>query len=116
MQGQTDAEAVAAASLGYHALADYLAKCAAQDAFILGRARAPKPQSHLEPVIKGTEDERKARVDAWARARDVTAGWHEETKTYRAVKHFGPVSYVVYMMPDPPVAREDAPVLEAVTA
>jgi hypothetical protein len=111
MQGLTPGETVAAASHGYRELADYLAAHAAEDCFILGRAEVPKPQSHLEPVVKGTEEQRKGRVDAWARARGVAAFWHEETGTYRAVKMFGAVSLVVYMMPDPlpaPAVREDA--------
>jgi hypothetical protein len=116
MEGMTDHEAAVAASLGYHELADYLAAHAEEDTFILGVGQAPRPQAHLVPVIRGTEEQRKARVDDWARVRHVAAFWHEETGTYRAVKMFGPVPYVAYMIPDPPASRDGADARKALAA
>jgi len=116
MEGMTEHEATQAATHGYHDLANYLAAHTDEDTFILGIGQAPKPQAHLVPVIRGTEDQRKAKVDAWARVRHVTAFWHEETSTYRAVMMFGPVPYIVYMIPDVPAPREDAPVREPIGA
>lgn len=108
MEGMTPPEAIRAASLGYHELGDYLAAHAEEDTFILEMGQSPKPQAHLVPVIRGTEEQRRARIDAWARVRHVVAFWHADTGSYRAVKFFGPVAYIVYMMPDVPAASEGA--------
>jgi len=64
------------------------------------------------------EEEGCAAVDRWARQHHATAGW--QGRTYEASVPFGALSFVVFWLrPEEalpaPAAREDAPVLAAVT-
>jgi hypothetical protein len=70
----------------------------------------PPPSVVYVPVSRGSEAERAAAVQAWAAAHNVTAGWDEKHHHYFARLPFGPLSFMVYMLPDPlpaPAARED---------
>lgn len=60
----------------------------------------PAPFTVYAPVTTGTEDERTAAVDAWAQAHHVPAGWDEDHHHYCAKLSFGPLTWMVYMMPD----------------
>jgi hypothetical protein len=99
----------AAVALAYRLIADFISTD--EDGPV------PPPTTVYVPVSKGTQDERAAAVQAWAAAHNVTAGWDEERHHYFAKLPFGPLSLMVYMLPDTlpaPAAREGAPVLEAV--
>ena len=94
---------------GYRDLAAYIDHHGTEDTDV-ARLRIPaKPQAHMVPVIHGSDEERRGAVDRFAELRGVRAFWDEGTGTYRAVKWFGPVAYVVYMFPDGHRAQHEAP-------
>jgi hypothetical protein len=71
----------------------------------------PPASTVYVPVSRGSEDERMEAVEAWAAAHHVTAGWDAGRHHYFAKLAFGPLSLMVYMLPDAlpaPAAREDA--------
>jgi hypothetical protein len=109
LQGRTEWETAqyaadhgksAAIAFGYRCLARYLHDCAAGDMQILGITQPVEPRPFMQPVTGGTDEERRARVDAFAARHGITAGTNEELGTYRAVLKFGPVEYVAYMIPE----------------
>ena len=90
----------AAVAIGYQLLARHLHACAAEDMALLGVTHPAEPRPYMQPVTGGTDEERKARVDAFAARHGVKAHADDATGTYRAVLSFGPCSYVAYMIPD----------------
>ena len=88
----------AAIAIGYQLLARHLTACAAEDMQILGVTELPDPRPYMVPVTRGTDEERKARVDAFAARHGVTAGYDDTTGTYRATVKLGLVTYVAYMI------------------
>ena len=66
------------------------------------------------PVTGGTDDERKARVDAWAARHGVKAATDEASGHYKAVLSFGAVRLEVYMIPDRTMADRLAALYSAV--
>jgi hypothetical protein len=99
-QYAADHGAGAAIGQGLRALGSLLCEHGARDAALLGIGRLPGPPAFLVPVMDGTEDERRARVDAFAAAHGVTARWHGATRTYRAKVMFGPVAYIALTRPE----------------
>lgn len=95
----------AAAGQGLSALGAHICDHGARDALLLGLPRLPGPGPYLIAVVDGTEAERRAKVDAFARAHHVTAAPDEATGTYRAVVMFGPVPYIAYTRPEGDLAR-----------
>lgn len=109
LQGRTEWEAdeyardhgkTAAMALGYQLLARHVIAWAAEDMQILGMAALPGQRPWTWPVTKGGDEERKARVDAWAARHGVTAHADESTGHYQADLTFGPHLIRVYMVPD----------------
>lgn len=109
LQGRTEWETAqyaadrgktAAQAIGYQCLARYLHDCAAEDMALLGVREPAEPRPYMQPVTGGTDEERMARVDAFAARHGVKAHADDVTGTYRAVLAFGPCSYVAYMIPD----------------
>ena len=104
----------AATALGYRLLAD----------FIRTDASGPVPSGGTvyAPVVLGSDEERTAAVDEWAEAHGVPAGWDDDHHHYGAKLTFGPVAYMVYMIPakrevqDSPPPREGERELEEVAA
>jgi hypothetical protein len=92
-QGKT-----AATANGQQLLARHINTCAAEDMEILGLTALPDPRPWTWPVTRGTSEERRARVDAWAARHGVTAGPDLVSGTYRATLKFGPVTLTVYTM------------------
>ena len=90
----------AAVAIGYQLLARHLHACAAEDMALLGVTHPAEPRPYMQPVTGGTDEERKARVDAFAARHGVKAHADDATGTYRAVLSFGPCSYEAYMIPD----------------
>lgn len=90
----------AAQAIGWQLLARHVNACAAEDMQILGIREIPEPRPQMWPVTGGTDEDRKARVDAWAARHGVKAGTDEASGSYRAVLGFGPVKVIVYMIPD----------------
>jgi hypothetical protein len=107
--GRTAAQAV-----GYQLIARHLYAFAAEDMKLLGLREIPEPRPQTWPVTGGTDDERIARVDAFAARHGVRAGTDEDSGTYRAVLAFGPVTLVVYMIPDRTMADRLAAIHKAV--
>lgn len=69
-------------------------------------------------AVTGTDEDRRAAVDAWAKAHHVPAAWHP-LLGYAARLQCGPLAVVVIAAPvsaDVPAPREDSPQLEAVAA
>jgi hypothetical protein len=104
----------AAVAIGYQLLARHLHACAAEDMALLGVTLPAEPRPYMQPVTGGTDEERKARVDAFAARHGVKAGPDDATGTYRAVLSFGPCSYVAYMIPDRTMADRLAALYENV--
>ena len=103
LEGRTDREAeqfAAAQAVGFQLIAHHIKICAAEDMQILGLAGLPEPRPEMWAVTKGTEEERRARIDAWAKRYGVKAGPDEASGQYRAVLGFGPKRLIVYMIPD----------------
>ena len=103
LEGRTDREAAqyaAAQAVGFQLIARHINACAAEDLEILGLAGLPEPRPEMWAVTKGTEEERKARIDAWAKRHGIKAGPDEASGQYRAVLGFGPKRLIVYMIPD----------------
>ena len=103
LEGRTDREAAqyaAAQAVGFQLIARHINACAAEDIEILGLAGLPEPRPEMWAVTKGTEEERKARIDAWAKRHGIKAGLDEASGQYRAVLGFGPKRLIVYMIPD----------------
>ena len=96
----------AATALGYKLLADFLRDD--EDGPL------PPASTVYAPVMAGSDEERMAVVDAWAALHKTSAGWDAEHHHYCAKLPFGPVSLMVYMMPDAPADRE--PVLAGTAA
>jgi len=90
----------AATAIGYQLLARHVNACAAEDMEMLGISKIPEPRPQMWPVTGGTDEDRKARVDAFATRHGIRAGTDETSGTYRAVLAFGPVALIVYMIPD----------------
>ena len=99
-QYAADRGKTAAMAIGQQLLARHIATCATEDMEILGLREMPEPKPYMIPVTKGTDEERKARVDAFAARYGVRAYADEAISQYRAVLGFGPVSMVVYMLTD----------------
>lgn len=94
----------AAIAIGYQLIARHINACAAEDMQLLGLAALPDPRPQQWPVTGGTDEQRRARIDAWAKRHGITAHPDEASGQYRAVLTFGPVSLMVYMIPDPVMA------------
>lgn len=90
----------AAIAIGFLALARYVRHHAAGDMAILGRAAMPEPAPYKFAVFGGTDEEQKARIDAWAKRHGVTAHTDRVSGHYEAVVSFGPVRLVAYMVPE----------------
>jgi hypothetical protein len=100
-QYQTDHGQRAAAALAYRLVADFIRTDE--------NGPVPPPATICVPVSRGSENERIAAVDTWAQAHHVTAGWDGDRHHYAAKLPFGPLTYMVYMLPDVlpvPAARE----------
>lgn len=95
----------AAMAIGYQLLARYIHDSGIEDMAILGVTIPAPPRAHMQPVTGGTDEERKARIDAFAARHGITAGPCDADGTYRAVLKFGPVHYVAYMIPDRTMAE-----------
>ena len=52
------------------------------------------------PVTGGTDEDRVAHIDAWAKRHGIKAGPDEASGRYQAVLGFGPVKVIAYMIPD----------------
>lgn len=104
----------AAQAIGWQLYARYLYAHAGEDMAILGIREIPEPRAQSWPVTGGTDEERRARVDAFAARHGITAGTDEELGTYRAVLKFGPVEYVAYMIPERVMADRLAAIHKAV--
>ena len=123
LKGRTDWEAkeyardhgrTAAQATGWQLLARHIWACAAEDMEILGLREIPDPRPLQWPVTGGTDEDRKARVDAWAARHGVTAHPDPASGQYKAVLEFGPVHLVVYMIPDLVMAQRLSALREAV--
>jgi hypothetical protein len=123
LQGRTDWETAqqaadhgksAAQAIGYRCIGRYLHEHAGEDMAILGLREIPEPRAQMWPVTGGTDEDRRARVDAWAKRHGVTAGDEEESGTYRAVLSFGPVRVIAYMIPDRTMDERLAAIRKAV--
>jgi hypothetical protein len=66
------------------------------------------------PVTGGTDEDRMARIDAWAQRHGITAGPDEASGRYQAVLGFGPVRVIAYMIPDRAMADRLAALYGAV--
>ena len=108
LKGRTEYEAgeyardhgrTAAMAVGQQLYARHLYACAAEDMEILGLREIPEPRPQKWPVTGGTDEECRARVDAWAKRHGVRAGTDEASGHYKAVLSFGPVRLEVYMVP-----------------
>lgn len=104
-QYAADRGRTAATAIGFQLLARHLHACAAEDMKLLGVTQPAEPRPYMQPVTGGTDEERKARIDAFAARHGITAGPYDEDGTYRAVLKFGPVTYVAYMIPDRTMAE-----------
>jgi hypothetical protein len=91
---------ITALATGFQFAARHIRKCGAGDMEILGRVRLPEPHPYMIPVIKGDDDERRARVDEWAARHGITAATDEATGHYRAELPFGPLKVIAYMVPE----------------
>ena len=109
LAGRTDYEArewaadhgrTAAIAVGYQLLARHVNACGTEDLELLGLREIPDPRPQMWPVTGGTDDDRRARIDAWAKRHGTTAGPDEDGGTYRAVLSFGLVKVIAYMIPD----------------
>lgn len=109
MEGTTARETALAICASYHALGDYFATMATEDSLILGAVFPPKVQPHLLPVVRGTDDQRKRRVETWAARHGVNAFWDEDSGTYRAVAMYGIVPLIAYMIPEGKRSGQDSP-------
>ena len=90
----------AAIAVSQQLFARHVNACAAEDMAILGMAKLPDPSPEMWPVTGGTDEDRKARIDAWAARHGVTAHPDEASGQYRAILGFGPKQLIVYMIPD----------------
>ena len=104
----------AAQEIGYRCMGRYLHAHAVEDMAILGLREIPEPRPQMWPVTGGTDEDRMARVDAWAKRHGVAAGTDEASGTYRAVLGFGPVKVIAYMIPDRTMAERLAALYSAV--
>lgn len=104
----------AAQAISHRLYAEYLYAHAAEDMKLLGLTAIPEPRPEMWPVTGGTDEDRKARVDAWAAAHHVKAATDEASGTYRAVLGFGPVKVIAYMIPDRTMADRLAAIHKAV--
>ena len=98
-QYAADRGRTAALAIGQQLYARHLYACAAEDMAILGLREIPEPRPQKWPVTGGTDEECRARVDAWAKRHGVKAGTDEDSGHYRAVLSFGPVRLEVYTVP-----------------
>ena len=99
-QYAADHGAGAAIGQGFRALGALLREHGARDAALLGLAALPAPSSYVIAVMDGTQAERMARIDAFAAAHGVTAGWHASTRTYRAKVMLGSLAYIAFTRPE----------------
>src|SRR5512142_2903612 len=109
LQGRTEWEAgeyardhgkTAAMAVGFQLLARHVNACAGEDMELLGMTALPDPRPQSWPVTGGSDEDRKARVDAWAARHGVKAHTDTASGQYKAVLTFGPVQLSVYMIPD----------------
>jgi hypothetical protein len=98
-QYEADHGATAALAIGFRLLAAHVKAHGTGDMAILGRTRMPEPPAWKIAVFGGTDDEQRARVDAWARRHGVTARTDEASGHYEAAVSFGAVRLVAYMIP-----------------
>jgi len=123
LQGRTEWEAAqyaadhgktAAMALGYQLLARHINAFAAEDMGLLGIREIPEARPQSWPVTGGSDEERKARVDAFAERHGIRPVTDAVSGQYKAVLEFGPVSLVVYMIPDRVMADRVAALYGAV--
>ena len=95
----------AAAAVGFQLSARHIQACAAEDMRILGLTELPEPRPYMVPVTRGTDAERKARIDTWAARHGTTAHHDPASGTYRATVRFGPVELTVYMLAEQDMAE-----------
>jgi hypothetical protein len=67
---------------------------------ILGLREIPDPRPEMWPVTGGSDQDRMARIDAWAKRHGIKAGLDEASGRYQAVLGFGPAKVIAYMIPD----------------
>ena len=91
---------IAAQATGRQLLARHVYSCAAEDMAILGLREIPDPRPEMWPVTGGTDEDRMARIDAWAKRHGVKAGTDEASGHYKAVLTFGAVRLEVYTVPE----------------
>ena len=123
LMGRTDWEAAqyaadhgksAQQAIDWRTYARWLHDRAAESIELLGLRETPEPRPQMWPVTGGTDDERKARVDAWAARHGVKAATDEASGHYKAVLSFGAVRLEVYMIPDRTMADRLAALYSAV--
>jgi hypothetical protein len=123
LKGRTEYEAgeyardrgrTAAQAVGWQLLARHIHACAAEDMTLLGLREIPDPRPEMWPVTGGTDEDRMARIDAWAKRHGVTSGPDEASGRYQAVLGFGPVRVIAYMIPDRTMADRLAALYGAV--
>lgn len=81
---------------GFEALAAHIREHGPGDIALLGLPHLPEPGRYMLPAQGDEEDERRARVDAFAARYHVTAGWDALMRTYQATVRFGAVTYVAF--------------------
>jgi hypothetical protein len=97
-QFAADQGAGAAIGQGFQGLGAILTEHGARDAALLGLTRLPAPSPYMVAIMDGAEAERMARIDAFAAAHGVRAGWDTRTRTYRAVAQGG--AYIAFTRPE----------------
>ena len=105
---------ITATAIGQQLLGHHLTACGAEDMEILGLTEIPEPRAWMWPVTKGTDDERRARIDAFAKRYGVKAYADPAAGQYKAVLTFGPVELVVYMLTEQDLTARLAAIHEAV--
>lgn len=110
-RAKTIAMAMGSRLLGHHVTA-----CAAEDMQILGLRQMPEPRPWMWPVTAGTDEERMARVDAWAARHGIRAYSDEAAGQYKATLTFGPVELTVYTITDADLAARLAARMAAIQA
>jgi hypothetical protein len=81
---------------GFEALAAHIREHGPGDIALLGLPRMPEPGRYMLPAQGSDDEERRARVDAFARRYGVKAGWDALMRTYQATVWHGPVALVAY--------------------
>src|SRR5260370_23050988 len=90
----------AAQAIGYQLMARHINTCATEDMAILGLREIPAPRPQSWPVTGGPDEERRARIDAWAARHGIAAHHDPASGQYKALPASCPVLLTAYMIPD----------------